>query len=209
MTELEKIWFAKLSVEHANDARTFAKPEYRGVWNSVINKYSDNAHFVYELLQNADDANATTARFILEHDRLIFAHNGTRQFSVSNPSTEDSDSESGCLGDINAITSIANSNKTEASIGKFGVGFKAVFQYTSTPHIYGADFKFRIDRFIVPSLLDGDFAGRKPEETLFVFPFDHPERNAEEAYRDISEKLKNLSFPLLFLSKLKNIEFKF
>jgi hypothetical protein len=69
-------------------------------------------------------------------DKLIFAHNGTRRFSVSNPETEDSDRASGNLGDINAITSIANSNKTDASIGKFGVGFKAVFQYTATPRIY-------------------------------------------------------------------------
>lgn len=209
MNVIDKEYFEALHNDRAESADMLEKPSMRGIKNSVVEKYSDQAHFIYELLQNADDANATTARFILEPDRLIFAHNGTRYFSVSNPSTEDADSERGCLGDINAITSIANSNKTEASIGKFGVGFKAVFQYTSTPHIYGPIFKFRIDRFIVPSLLDGDFTGRRPEETLFVFPFDHPERNAEEAYRDISEKLRNLSFPLLFLSKLKNIEFEF
>lgn len=209
MNAVDKAYFEALHKDRAESADMLEKPSMRGIKNSVVEKYSDQAHFIYELLQNADDANATTARFILEPKRLVFAHNGTRHFSVSNPATEDSDSERGCLGDINAITSIANSNKTEASIGKFGVGFKAVFQYTSTPHIYGPIFKFRIDRFIVPSLLDGDFPGRKAEETLFVFPFDHPERNAEEAYRDISEKLKNLSFPLLFLSKLKNIEFEF
>ncbi len=209
MNEIDKIYFEALHNDRSESADMLEKPSMRGIKNSVVEKYSDQAHFIYELLQNADDANATTARFILEPDRLIFAHNGTRHFSVSNPEIEDSDSKSGCLGDINAITSIANSNKTEASIGKFGVGFKAVFQYTSTPHIYGPIFKFRIDRFIVPSLLEGDFPGRKPEETLFIFPFDHPERNTEEAYRDISEKLRNLSFPLLFLSKLKNIEFEF
>ncbi len=209
MNDIDKKYFDALHTDRSESADMLEKPSMRGIKNSVVEKYSDQAHFIYELLQNADDANATTARFVLEPRRLIFAHNGTRHFSVSNPTTEDSDSESGCLGDINAITSIANSNKTEASIGKFGVGFKAVFQYTSTPHIYGPDFKFRIDRFIVPTLLEGDANGRKPEETLFIFPFDHPERNAEEAYRDISDKLRNLSFPLLFLSKLKNIEFEF
>lgn len=44
---------------------------------------------------------------------------------------------------------------------------------------------------------------------MFVFPFDHPERDAVAAYEDISDKLKRLSFPLLFLSDLKNIEFEF
>lgn len=209
MNAQEKQYFESLHKDRSERADMLEKPSMRGIKNSVVEKYSDQAHFIYELLQNADDAHATTARFVLERDRLIFAHNGTRHFSVSNPATEDADSENGTLGDINAITSIANSNKTEASIGKFGVGFKAVFQYTSTPHIYGPAFKFRIDRFIVPSLLEGDINERKAEETLFVFPFDHPERNAEEAYRDISDKLRNLSFPLLFLSKLKNIEFEF
>ncbi len=209
MNSQEELYFQMLSKDRSESADMLEKPSMRGIKNSVVEKYSDQAHFIYELLQNADDARATTARFILEPTRLIFAHNGSRHFSVSNPNDEDRDSESGMLGDVNAITSIANSNKTEASIGKFGVGFKAVFQYTSTPHIYDPKFHFRIDRFIVPIMLDGDFPGRRPEETLFVFPFDHPDRDAHEAYNDISDKLLNLSFPLLFLSSIREIEFEF
>lgn len=208
MKDKDKLYFGALSKDRAESADILEKPSMRGVKRSVVEKYSDQAHFIYELLQNADDAHATTARFILEHNRLIFAHNGTRHFSVSDPAKEKDDSDSGHLGDINAITAIANSNKTEASIGKFGVGFKAVFQYTSTPHIYDPEFRFKINRFIVPTLIEDDFPGRKKEETLFVFPFDNPERNAEEAYGDISNKLKNLSFPLLFLSELREIEFE-
>ena len=208
MNKQEEIYFEALSKDREESAAMLEKPSMRGIKNSVVEKYSDQAHFIYELLQNADDAKATTARFVLESNRLIFAHNGTRHFSVSDPAREEEDSASGHLGDINAITSIANSNKTEASIGKFGVGFKAVFQYTATPHIYDPEFRFRIDRFIVPTPIDGDFPRRKKDETLFVFPFDHLEKNAEEAYGDISDKLKNLSFPLLFLSQLKEIEFE-
>lgn len=209
MNKQEELYFQALSQDRAESADMLEKPSMRGIKNSVVEKYSDQAHFIYELLQNADDARATNARFILEPNRLIFAHNGTRHFSVSNPANEDRDSQEGKLGDINSITSIANSNKTEASIGKFGVGFKAVFQYTSTPHIYDPEFRFRIDRFIVPTLLEEDFPGRRPEETLFVFPFDHTERGEIEAYNDISDKLQNLSFPLLFMSRIKSIEFEF
>ena len=209
MTNQEALYFQALSQDRAESADMLEKPSMRGIKNSVVEKYSDQAHFIYELLQNADDAKATSARFILESNRLIFVHNGTRHFSVSNPAEEDRDSLEGTLGDINSITSIANSNKTEASIGKFGVGFKAVFQYTSTPYIYDPGFRFRIDRFIVPTLLADDFPGRSPEETMFVFPFDHAERDEIEAYNDISDKLKNLSFPLLFMSRIKNIEFEF
>lgn len=209
MNQQDEQYFHALSMDRAESADMLEKPSMRGIKNSVVEKYSDQAHFIYELLQNADDANATNARFILEPNRLIFAHNGTRHFSVSDPANEDRASQEGKLGDINSITSIANSNKTEASIGKFGVGFKAVFQYTSTPHIYDPGFRFRIDRFIVPVLLEDDFPGRRPEETLFVFPFDHKERDEKEAYNDISDKLQNLSFPLLFMSRIKSIEFEF
>ena len=209
MNKQEELFFVALSKDRMEIANVLERRAVRGYKDSVVEKYSDQAHFIYELLQNADDACATNARFILEKDRLIFAHNGTRHFSVSNPENEDVDSENKTLGDINAITSIANSNKTGASIGKFGVGFKAVFQYTSTPHIYDPNFNFRIERFIVPILLDEDFPARRPDETLFVFPFDHQERDAEEAYNDISDKLKNLSYPLLFLTNIKEIEFEF
>ena len=209
MNKQEELYFDALFKDRADSADTLEKPSMSGIKHSVVEKYSDQAHFIYELLQNADDAHATTARFILESDRLIFAHDGTRLFSVSDPANEGIDSDTGKLGDINAITSIANSNKTEASIGKFGVGFKAVFQYTSTPHICDPNFHFKIERFIVPKRLDEDFPERHPNETMFVFPFDHPERDAAEAYNDISDKLKKLSFPLLFLSSLKNIEFEF
>lgn len=207
MNKQEELYFRALSKDRAESADMLEKPSMRGIKNSVVEKYSDQAHFIYELLQNADDAKATNARFILESDRLIFAHNGIRHFSVTNPADEDRDSDEGTLGDINSITSIANSNKTAASIGKFGVGFKAVFQYTSTPHIYDPEFRFKIERFIVPTLIDEDFPGRRPEETLFVFPFDHPERDAKAAYNDISDKLKNLSFPILFLSSIRVIGF--
>ena len=127
-------YFEALVKDRTDSAETLEKPSMRGVKSSVVDKYSDQAHFVYELLQNADDTGATYARFKLYHDRLVFVHNGTRRFSVSNPETEDKDREKGCLGDVNAILSIGNSTKTDQNtIGKFGVGFKAVFQYTSTP----------------------------------------------------------------------------
>ena len=209
MESREKEYFEKLHSDRMESADMLEKPSMRGIKNSVVEKYSDQAHFIYELIQNADDAKATKARFFLEENRLIFIHNGTRHFSVSDPEKEDFDSTSGYLGDINAITSIANSNKTQASIGKFGVGFKAVFQYTSTPYIFDPNFKFKIERFIVPTLLEKDFPGRGDDETVFVFPFDHTERPVEEAYEDIKEKLKNLSYPLLFLSTLNEIKFNF
>ena len=209
MDKQQAIYFETLTANREEGAKALEGFALRGVKNSVVEKYSDQAHFVYELLQNADDAKATLARFELFKDKLVFAHNGARRFSVSNLATEAQDLENGTLGDINAITTVGGSNKTdEATIGKFGVGFKAVFQYTSNPHIYDPDVFFKIERFIVPICLKEDYPGRRDDETIFVFPFNHDMRSPEEAYADISEKLRSLDYPLLFLSNLKDIEFQ-
>jgi hypothetical protein len=53
-----------------------------GIRQSAVDKYADPVHFVYELLQNAEDQEATEAGFTLMADRLIYQHNGhpvTRQ----------------------------------------------------------------------------------------------------------------------------------
>lgn len=209
MNKQEEEYLKALYKERSEMADMLERPSARGIQRTVVEKYSDQAHFIYELLQNADDAGATKARFILEDKRLIFAHNGFRHFSISDPKKEAEDTDNKKIGDINAICSIGNSSKTNSSIGKFGVGFKAVFQYTQTPHIYDKNFRFKIERLFVPVILTEDFPGRKAEETLFVFPFDHKERDSSKAYSEILEKLRNLLFPLLFLKNLKDVEFEY
>ena len=207
MTEYEKKMFELLAKDRADSANTFDKPSMRGAKNSIVEKYSEQAHFIYELLQNADDVQATRASFILKKKELLFSHNGTRHFKVTNPETEEEDTASGKLGDLNAITSVANSNKTESSIGKFGVGFKAVFQYTETPYIYDSVFRFKLERLFVPVLLTEDHPEHKKDETLFVFPFNHPSRNASTAFTEISKKLRCLIYPILFLNNLQELSF--
>ena len=167
LTEQEKEWFYALMQDRADNANTLEKPSMRGIQRSVVDKYSDQAHFIYELLQNADDVRATSVSFRLDQDGLYFIHNGSIHFSVSDPHCEGEDAGNGALGHINSITSIANSSKTEASIGKFGVGFKAVFQYTQTPHIYDPGIRFKIERFIVPQMLNADLDWRNASDTVF------------------------------------------
>lgn len=85
----DKLYLEQLSRDRSDSADAFEKPSTRDIWRSIVEKYSDQAHFIYELIQNADDAGATSARFVLEENRLIFSHNGSRHFSISNPETED------------------------------------------------------------------------------------------------------------------------
>jgi hypothetical protein len=210
MTEQEESYFNELTERRTSLAISLKDPAVSNFFDSSgEQKYSDKAHFIYELLQNADDAGATSVRFVLYNDKLIFAHNGTKRFSISNPSTEKEDSENKRLGDINAITSYAKSNKT-VKIGKFGLGFKAVNDYASTPYIYDPGIFFKIDEKIIPRRIASDFEGRKKDETFFVFPFDLSDRTTGEAFpdkafADVSDKLNSLDYPILFLPNLKEI----
>jgi len=100
--------------------------------------YPDPAHFIYELLQNAEDMNASQVTFQLYEDKLIFEHDGTkRDFNIE---------------DIEAITSKGKSPKANdpTQIGKFGMGFKAVYVYTNTPEIHSGQYHFKIRNVIVP-----------------------------------------------------------
>lgn len=197
LTDKDIRLFNALHESQVEDAKTFNKPKYAMYWASIVDKYKERAHFVYELLQNADDAHATEVKFQLEKDKLIFRHNGSIGFSVS------ADEDENHKGHINAITGIGWSTKDKDTekIGKFGVGFKAVFQYTKEPRIYDDKFWFKIENYIVPTWLSSDFPGRKEGETVFVFPF----TNSKSAYKDISRRLLTLDNPILFLRHLQKV----
>ena len=167
-----------------------------GIKHLLTDLYPDDAHFIYELLQNAEDAGASSVRFILNKDSAIFEHNGNRLFS---------------LKDVEAITSIGFSTKKDdpTSIGKFGIGFKAVFAYTATPEIESGEFHFRIRDIVVPDT-KGLFPGTLGEEkTRFVFPFDNPKKTPEKARAEIEKNLRELNEnTLLFLSNICKIEYR-
>ncbi len=166
-----------------------------GINNLLTQLYPDNAHFIYELLQNAEDPRATVVRFKLTNSEVTFEHNGTRLFT---------------LKDVDSITSIGASTKRDdpTSIGKFGVGFKAVFAYTNTPEIHSGDFHFRIHDLVVP-VTDGVPQVKMGElETCFVFPFDNPKKPKKQAVAEVERGLRALGAnTLMFLSHIRKIEY--
>jgi hypothetical protein len=166
--------------------------------------YSDRTHFIYELLQNAEDALGrrkrndpesklpTSVKFILYKDRLEFKHFG-ENFNTN---------------DVKAISDVLKGTKSEdkTQIGKFGIGFKSVYAFTSTPEIHSGDENFVIERYIRPrsanritQIVNG--------ETIFIFPFNHKDLSEEQAFQLIEDKLKKIgSRVLLFLRYITEIE---
>ena len=167
-----------------------------GIKRLLTDLYPDNAHFIYELLQNAEDVEASEVRFILNTDSVEFEHNGSRLFSIS---------------DVESITNIGKTTKKDdpTSIGKFGVGFKAVFAYTSTPEIKSGEYHFRIRDLVVPDT-EGLFPRTLDENrTHFFFPFNNPQKPAEKACAEIEKSLRQLDEgALLFLKNIRKIEYR-
>ena len=166
-----------------------------GIKNLLSDLYPDNAHFIYELLQNAEDAEASEVRFILTDCSVEFEHNGKRLFSPR---------------DVEAITGIGDSPKREdhTKIGKFGIGFKAVFAYTSTPEIESGEYHFRIRDMVVPDSEGLSPASLGERKTRFVFPFDNPRKPPQKAREEIEKNLQELdASALLFLSNIQTIKY--
>lgn len=169
-----------------------------GLHRLLTDLYPDSAHFVYELLQNAEDAGAQHAEFLLKDTGMLFCHDGKRAFTLS---------------DVDAITSIGfneGKQQNESSIGEFGVGFKAVFAYTSNPEIHSGDYHFRIKDYFIPVTdgVSGEFLAHDSTEgwTEFWLPFDNHSKSQEAAFEESRRGIEQLDeTALLFLQNIKSI----
>lgn len=168
---------------------------------SQVAMYADTAHFVYELLQNADDAGATEISFLLSGDGLVVEHNG-KPFDEA---------------DVRAISYFGKGKTEVTAIGHFGLGFKSVFAYIASPRIHSADDDFELVDLYTLRPID------RPKDlskgrTRFVMPFDHVQRRpvyievsklkrADKARTEIGSKLKALGgATLLFTKTLREIQ---
>ena len=116
--------------------------------------YSDSNHFVYELLQNAEDENATKVVIEYYNDQLVFYHNG-------DPFDE---------GDVIGVSSMLMGTKDRndaQTIGRFGMGFKSVFKYTYQPEIYSDNEAFVIKNYLLPVEVKTKFDYKSKMSTLW------------------------------------------
>ena len=152
--------------------------------------YSERTHFIFELIQNAEDAGATELAFELFDDRLEYRHDG-RAFTEA---------------DVRGVCGVGKTGKSGdlTKIGKFGIGFKSVYAYTRSPRIYSAGEHFRIERYVRP--VSADPLDEPASGTLFVFPFDHDTLAAPAAVQEIASALNQIEpGTLLFLRNIERV----
>ena len=178
----------------------------------IIQLYTDKSHFVYELLQNAEDAEAKSIRFIQHADCLEVLHDG-KPFTSANLQG---------LCDIGKSDKVDNLNQ----IGEFGVGFKSVFGICDTVRLFSdpSHFDGKVEGDAVAFAVEiKDFTRPEdiPEEpmprtytTRFVFPFAVGHtfsgfKTIPSLADTLARKLQNLGITtLLFMKHLELIEYE-
>lgn len=161
-------------------------------------RYHERSHFIFELLQNAEDAlrrgsagGSSEVRFALDPHCLRFAHFGA-------PFSEQ---------DVRHICGIGESSEVHAQrltdIGRFGIGFKSVYALTDAPQIHSGSAHFAIDCYVWPREIAPIYT--EHGETVFQFPF-RPDIPA--ARDEILRSLATLNpSTLLFLREIDKITY--
>ena len=162
--------------------------------------YADRTHFIFELLQNAEDAlgrrgndwdGSRAVSFRLYPNHLRVGHFG-------DPFNE---------RDVRSICSIDDSTKKDSltEIGRFGVGFKSVYAFTDRPEVHSGPEDFAIDHYVWPRGIE-PLERKSHDETVFVLQF---REDAPTAYSDINDGLKDIGIQtLLFLRQIEEISWQ-
>lgn len=178
----------------------------------IVQLYTDKSHFIYELLQNAEDAEAHHVKFVQYDDRLELYHDG-KPFTYTN---------------LDALRGIGKSDKVKNlnQIGEFGVGFKSVFSICKNVRLYSTpsnyyreepdaepEFAVNIEEFFRFKDISIQTLER-PYTTKFVFPyavglpfsgFD----SVQSLKQMVAEKLQDLGITtLLFMRNMRTIEYQ-
>ena len=159
----------------------------------LANRYADRTHFIYELLQNAEDALARRTNwrgpravsFELGADSLRVSHFGV-------PFDED---------DIRGVCGIGESTKGITAIGRFGIGFKSVYAFTDRPEVHSGSEAFAVESFVWPVAVDR--VDRDLDETVILIPFRDGDDSGKEEIADGLSRLGATS--LLFLQEIEEI----
>ncbi len=168
--------------------------------------YSESQRFVFELIQNADDAaidDQNEVNFSFFDGSLIISHNG-------HPFSEE---------DIKSLTSAGSSTKKNdaTKTGYKGIGFKSVFGKSERVTIFSDGYQFRFDKKefdkilpwqIIPIWTELKDLPLEIQETVSQLSYSVSTiieiENAESLQKDLTDLLSNGQI-LLFLRKVSKV----
>lgn len=158
------------------------------------NLYQNSLHFIFELLQNSEDAKAKNVKFILYRDSFKIIHDG-KPFTIE---------------DIKAICNVNESQKfgDSTKIGRFGIGFKSVYNFTDTPEIHSGEFDFRIINYTKASYCEK--IDKNSNDTIIILPFNkiEEEYTKDQIFNKIANFLQNINLnSFIFLKNIRKIQY--
>lgn len=165
----------------------------------AIAKSSSN--FIYELIQNADDAKAREVRFEILDNMIVVSNNGNKLVE----------------SDILRLCGVNQDKERNNLIGRFGVGFKIVYNISKRVDVYSNGYYFGIENFIDLNPLGKGKKEYCDDNTHFVL---HLFENSNEFesitgsngynYKKVSEIVNEIrkikTEDLIFLNNIKKIE---
>jgi len=173
------------------------KAEYGNVgrWGRdvLVDRYDSSAHFVFELLQNAEDALKRRNGWNGSREvRFELTPTGLRIIHCGNPFT---------LDDVKGVCGVGETTKDLTDIGRFGIGFKSVYAVTERPEVHSGVEDFAIENFVFP--VAAPPTSRAADQTEFVLPLRTGDANLSSLILDSLSKLGART--LLFLREIEEI----
>ena len=163
------------------------RPDIKGAWNHLFRQIQNPRFVISELLQNADDAGATTAEVTLTQDEFIFAHNG-KDFNAEQ---------------FASLCRFGFSNKRALhTIGFRGIGFKSTFSLGSRVEVWSPTLGVAFDKehFTEPKWIHD---GRDVARTLIRVAIGNP--NAHKEVHDSLLQWSESPTSLLFFGSIRKL----
>eukprot|EP00058_Branchiostoma_floridae_P003789 XP_002589277.1 hypothetical protein BRAFLDRAFT_102519 [Branchiostoma floridae] len=137
-------------LEEGESFGQFLPPFAQHLKENILQKYPDSGQILKELIQNADDADATEVSFLLDHTDYntrgvrcrypeLQEYQGPALYAFNNGVFTEQDWEG-----IRATEQGAK-RKDPFRIGRFGVGFNSVYHITDLPSVMSGDYILILD----------------------------------------------------------------
>jgi len=183
--------------------------------------YSKDIHFIFELIQNAED-NHYQNGIVPELSFELLDYDPTNTADCNGCLVIKNNEVGFNIDNIKAISSIGESTKANQKdagyIGEKGIGFKSVFVVSPAPHILSNGFKIKFLKddpktglgYIVPYWLENDLPDFVSDNcTTLLLPLQDKQGSETRMFDKVQNELSKLSAELvLFLRKLKKLSIK-